>query len=90
MLPLLTSRNVELLDDRRLVGQLLVLERRTSWGGRDSVDHPPGGYDDLINAALGALELAWRYGPTPLVPPSVREELRIEQIDMPRRTRTLF
>ena len=59
LLPLLNSHVVELLDDRRLVAQLLALERRTAWGGRDSVDHPPGGNDDVINAAAGALVLAW-------------------------------
>jgi hypothetical protein len=58
-LPLLTSRRVELLDQRCLVDQMLGLERRTSWGGRDSIDHGAGGHDDLINAGLGALVLAW-------------------------------
>jgi hypothetical protein len=57
-LPLLNSRGVELLDDRRLVAQLVGLERRTAWGGRDSIDHAPGGHDDVVNAALGAVLLA--------------------------------
>jgi hypothetical protein len=34
------------------------LERRTSRGGKDSIDHPPGGHDDLANAAAGALVIA--------------------------------
>lgn len=58
LLPLLNSRAISLLDDRRLVSQLVGLERRTAWGGRDSVDHAPGGHDDVINAASGALLLA--------------------------------
>jgi hypothetical protein len=29
--------------------------RRTSRGGRDSIDHPAGGHDDLANAFCGAL-----------------------------------
>src|SRR5262245_64495887 len=33
------------------------LERRTSRGGRDSIDHAPGGHDDLANAAAGAIHL---------------------------------
>jgi hypothetical protein len=57
-LPLLTSSRVELLDVPRLQSQLLALERRTSRGGRDSIDHPPGGYDDLANAVAGAVVLA--------------------------------
>ena len=36
----------------------LRLERRVARGGRDSIDHTPGGHDDLINAAAGALVLA--------------------------------
>ena len=55
LLPAINSRRVELLDDTRLVNQLCNLERRTARGGRDSIDHPPGGHDDLINAAGGAL-----------------------------------
>ena len=54
-LPLLNSGKVELLDHSRLVTQLCSLERRTSRGGRDSIDHPPGAHDDIANAAIGAL-----------------------------------
>jgi hypothetical protein len=53
-LPLLTSGRVALLNVPRLHAQLLALERRTSRGGRDSIDHPPGGHDDLSNAVAGA------------------------------------
>ena len=49
---------LELLDNRRLVTQLSNLERRTSRSGKDSIDHPPSGKDDLANAAAGALLLA--------------------------------
>ena len=55
LLPLLNSGRVELLDNPRLLNQLCSLERRTSRGGRDSIDHPPNAHDDLINAAAGAL-----------------------------------
>jgi hypothetical protein len=57
-LPLLNSGRVELLDDRRLVSQLVALERRTARGGRDSIDHRSGAHDDVCNAACGALCLA--------------------------------
>jgi hypothetical protein len=54
-LPALNSRRVRLLDNTRLINQLLGLERRTVRGGRDSIDHVPGANDDVINAAVGAL-----------------------------------
>ena len=55
ILPALNSGKLELLDNPRLVSQLCSLERRTARSGKDSVDHPPGGHDDVINAAAGAL-----------------------------------
>jgi hypothetical protein len=55
LLPLLNSGQVELLDHQRLLAQLLRLERRTARGGRDSIDHAPGGHDDVANAVAGAL-----------------------------------
>jgi len=54
-LPLLNGRRAELLDVSRLRAQLVGLERRTARGGRDSIDHGPGGHDDVANAAIGAL-----------------------------------
>lgn len=62
LLPRLNSRSVQLLDHTRLVGQLCSLERRTARGGRDTIDHTPGGHDDVANAAAGALVLAAREG----------------------------
>jgi hypothetical protein len=57
-LSILNSAQCELLDDPRLVGQLIGLETKTAWGGRQSIDHGLGGHDDLINAAAGALVLS--------------------------------
>jgi hypothetical protein len=54
-LPLLNAGRIELLDAPRLLNQLAGLERRVARGGRDSVDHAPGGHDDVANAAAGAL-----------------------------------
>ena len=56
LLPRINSGTVELLDQPRLVSQLVALERRTSRSGRDTIDHPPGGHDDLCNAVAGAVE----------------------------------
>src|SRR5579883_190170 len=54
-LPLLNSGKVELLDHPRLIAQLCSLERRVSRSGKDSIDHAPGGHDDIANAVAGAL-----------------------------------
>jgi hypothetical protein len=54
-LPLLNSGRVALLDNARMASQFLALERRTSRSGKDSVDHPPGGHDDVANAVAGAV-----------------------------------
>jgi terminase large subunit-like protein len=54
-LPMLMSANVQLLDNARLVNQLVGLERRTARSGKDSVDHSPGSHDDIANAAAGAV-----------------------------------
>ena len=47
------ARNIELLDNEKLVVQISSLERRTRSGGRDSIDHPSGGHDDLANVVAG-------------------------------------
>jgi len=51
------SDRLELPDHAKLVAQLVSLERRTSRGGKDSIDHPPGAHDDLANAIAGAAQL---------------------------------
>lgn len=52
-LAMLNSGHVELLDHPRLITQLGALERRTARGGRDSIDHAPGGHDDVANVVCG-------------------------------------
>ena len=51
-LPMLNSGQVELLDHKKMLIQLQSLERKTG-KGRDSIDHPPGGHDDLVNVVAG-------------------------------------
>jgi hypothetical protein len=62
LLPLINSRRIELLDNPRLVNQLTALEQRTARGGRDSIDHPPGAHDDLINAVGGVAAINNQFG----------------------------
>jgi hypothetical protein len=54
-LPLINSGKVALLDIDRLKNQFIGLERKTARSGRDSIDHAPGGHDDVCNAGAGAL-----------------------------------
>ncbi len=58
LLPAVNSGRVELLDLLTLRAQLVGLERRVARGGRDSIDHVPGGHDDVANCVAGCLVLA--------------------------------
>ena len=60
LLPLINSGAVDLVDNDHLVRQIMSLERRTSRGGKDSIDHAPGAHDDLANAVAGALVTAFK------------------------------
>jgi hypothetical protein len=53
LLPRLCSQGIELLDLPVLIDQLSSLERKTRSGGRDVIDHPAGGRDDLSNSVAG-------------------------------------
>jgi hypothetical protein len=57
LLPTLNSKKVDLLDNKILINQLTSLERRTSRGGRDQIDHPPNGHDDVANAVAGVCSM---------------------------------
>lgn len=54
-LPLLNSKTCDLLDHAKLRTQLTGLERRVARSGKDSIDHGPGGHDDVANAVAGVL-----------------------------------
>jgi hypothetical protein len=55
--PALKSGQVELPPDEIMARQFSALERRTTRGGRDLIDHAPGGHDDRANAVAGAVTL---------------------------------
>jgi hypothetical protein len=56
LLPALNSGRVMLPRNERLINQLVGLERRTTRAGRDSIDHAPGGHDDVANAVAGVFD----------------------------------
>jgi hypothetical protein len=57
-LALINSGRAKVPRDKRLRAQFLSLERSASRSGKDSISHPPGGHDDLVNAVCGSLLLA--------------------------------
>lgn len=67
----INSGCVELPPDQKLERQLQSLERRSGRSGRDMIDHPPGGHDDLANACAGLVAICkrpaqrWTHGPLP-------------------------
>ena len=59
LLPLINSARIQLLNQPKMLGQLLALERKTARSGRDTIDHPEGPHhDDLINCVAGVASLA--------------------------------
>jgi hypothetical protein len=79
VLPLLAGDRVKLLDNQRMIAQFCGLERRAMSNGRDKVDHPnrSGHFDDLSNAASGAIWLASTGAGTPamLITPQILREV---------------
>jgi hypothetical protein len=62
MVPTVCSRKVELLDNEKLKTELRRLERKTARNGRESIDHPPRGSDDIANAVAGVTWLVFQNG----------------------------
>jgi hypothetical protein len=62
MVPMLSSKQCELLDIPKITNQFSALERRTSRTGKDTIDHAPGGHDDFVNAISGALTMLTKKG----------------------------
>jgi hypothetical protein len=58
LLPMLNSGRVDLLDHPRGIQQIVALECHTARAGRDKIDHPPGGHDDVANAIAGLVARA--------------------------------
>jgi hypothetical protein len=67
LLPLLNAGHIILPKSERLVSQLCGLERRVARSGRDSIDHAPGGHDDLANSAAGVADLIQNRRPAMII-----------------------
>jgi hypothetical protein len=55
MLAIVNSSRCELLDSQPLLVQMAGLQRHVGRSGRDLIDHRSGSFDDLANAASGAI-----------------------------------
>lgn len=53
----MSSKRIELPDDKTLIQQLRQLERRRGWSGKDSIDHRQGSHDDTANSVAGVAVL---------------------------------
>ena len=89
LLPLLNSGKITLLGNKRLITQLLSLERNTARGGKDSIDHARGGHDDVANAAAGALLCALAKKPDIRVG-TIDVDGRVHYADEPQHSRVRF
>jgi hypothetical protein len=68
MVPTVCSRKVELLDNEKLKTELRRLERRAGRNGKESIDHPPRGSDDVANAVAGVTWLLFQNGGLMVMP----------------------
>ena len=57
-----TSKRLELLDIEKMKTEFRRLERRRGRSGKDTIDHPPRGSDDMANAVAGAIWLVSEHG----------------------------
>jgi hypothetical protein len=75
LIPCLCSRKVELMDNEKLKNELRRLERRRGRSGKDSIDHPPRGSDDIANAIAGVIYLASEHAGQFMVPEAYGERV---------------
>ncbi len=57
MVSAVNGEQIELPENEQMLRELRSLERRRGSSGRDRVDHPAGGFDDLANAIAGVSDL---------------------------------
>ena len=74
-IPVFTSKRLELLDIEKLKTEFRRLERRRGRSGKDAIDHPPRGSDDMANAVAGAIWLVSEHGGQFFVPEAYGERV---------------
>ena len=73
--PVFTSKRLELLDIEKLKTEFRRLERRRGRSGKDSIDHPPRGSDDMANAVAGVIWLISEHAGQFFLPESCGERV---------------
>jgi hypothetical protein len=89
LLAALNSRRVSLLDHRKLVTQLIGLERHNARGGK--IDHGYGQHDDIANCVAGAVTYGFLQGERTADGAMVPKPMSIQESrahDAPRRIST--
>jgi hypothetical protein len=79
LVPTICSRKIELLESEKLKTEFRRLERRTNRSGKESIDHPPRGSDDIANAVAGVTWLALQNGGMFMMPASYGNRVCTEQ-----------
>jgi hypothetical protein len=72
-IPVFTSRRIELLDIEKMKTEFRRLERRRGRSGKDTIDHPPRGSDDIANAVAGVACLVCEHGGQLVMPEAYGE-----------------
>src|SRR5262249_24505620 len=72
-IPVFTSKRIELLDIEKMKNEFRRLERRRGRSGKDSIDHPPRGSDDIANAVAGVIYLASEHAGQFVIPEACGE-----------------
>jgi Phage Terminase len=74
-IPVFTSKRIELLDIEKLKTEFPRLERRRGRSGKDMIDHPPRGSDDIANAVAGVIWLVTEHAGQFVMPEAYGERL---------------
>src|SRR5258705_596383 len=74
-IPVFTSKRIELLDIEKMKTEFRRLERRRGRSGKDSIDHPPRGSNDIANAVAGVICLASEHGGQMIMPEAYGERV---------------
>jgi hypothetical protein len=74
-IPVFTSRRIGLLDIEKLKTEFRRLERRRGRSGKDTIDHPPRGSDDIANSVAGVIWVTLEHAGQSVIPEAYGERV---------------